>query len=238
MRKNQKETKKQTCNSLKKSYLSKRVVAFLATAFFISGGAGMPPSLAAVATLGTNNSNQVVSTVSLEQANAQTAVQSDSIPSGVAIQNPSPLSRPAASTGERSNASQSIALSQGWNLISTYIQDERTVSQIFGSNRTIWKYQNGGYRVVGGQEKLEAGVGYWVIATTATTVQFNGQVQTLEEISVQKGWNLIGVSQEISVSDLASMNSGIQASSIYGFNNGAQIRVDRLEPGKGYWVYS
>jgi len=70
-----------------------KAIAILTAVFFISSGIFVPTTFAGVNELILNEIRQPVPTITLEQANAQTApVIQNEIPSGVAVQNESPLS--------------------------------------------------------------------------------------------------------------------------------------------------
>jgi|GEM_PF-3580818 len=77
-----------------------KTTAILTVACFIFSGIPMPASFAAVNELILNEAQQPVPTITLEQANAQTTVTQDAIPSGVAVQNSNPLSPASATSTE------------------------------------------------------------------------------------------------------------------------------------------
>jgi hypothetical protein len=96
--------KNKTGNAVRTSFITKgfmqKTVASFATVFFIFSGIPVPTSFAAAAPITLNEAQQPVSTVTLEQANAQADVAQAPIPSGAAVQAANPLSPASGLTGD------------------------------------------------------------------------------------------------------------------------------------------
>lgn len=87
-----------------------------------------------------------------------------------------------------------------------------------------------------GAESMEKGDGYWVKFYEASELQVEGLQFHVNEISLNKGWNLIsGLSSAIMVNQIQDPD-GVLTGSVYGFENGSYRLASELSPGAGYWV--
>lgn len=84
-------------------------------------------------------------------------------------------------------------------------------------------------------DSLANGKGYWT-KLTDPLMSFTGFSFTMDTISVNSGWNLIGsVTSAIPVSGLTSSPDSIIRTSVFGYN-GAYAATDSIRAGFGYWV--
>ena len=129
-----------------------------------------------------------------------------------------------------------------WNLISPPIQPLTSdVTDLFRgvsiSDITYWDNPEGQYK---GATHLQPNVGYWVYAYEHedSHVEVLGKRPKNPEITLHKGWNLVGVTRTLRPSDY-----DLPVGSIWGWNPEQQSYVeifdnDYLIPGNGYWVHS
>lgn len=101
----------------------------------------------------------------------------------------------------------------------------------------VWNPVSGGRLV-----ELEVGVGYWV-QTKADDVEWTvvGTPDPGVEISLSKGWNLVGYPLPKSASPATVLKTAYNAGKFTQIVDGSKVypgRLDSLEPGKGYWVYA
>ena len=125
-------------------------------------------------------------------------------------------------------------LQQYWNLVSVpLVQSDYSKANLFpGAISNAYSFE-GNYQ---SKDTLKNSVGYWLKSDSVRTVQFTGLPRTNDTISVQSGWNLIGVlSSPFAINQITSVPPGIVTSEFYSYNNGYLVS-DTLFPGKGYWV--
>ncbi|MEM5820359.1 MAG: hypothetical protein QW678_01780, partial [Candidatus Aenigmatarchaeota archaeon] len=130
-----------------------------------------------------------------------------------------------------------LNLNEGWNLISIPFRN-----YIIRFNdceiKVIYSYENGKWKKID-INNLEIGKGYWIRVTNSCSLILKGEEETKFELNIVKGWNLVGFPFDILVKDLLE-KYGNRITRIYSFENGKWKilnRSDRLEIGKGYWIY-
>ncbi len=135
---------------------------------------------------------------------------------------------------ESNIATSTIALLQGWNLVSIpVIADSMSSSLLFtGANSPMYNYTNK-YNVV---TSLENGKGYWVRYPNTDTVSITGRIVNSTSIPITAGWNLIsGYEKNVNISQATTTPWGIINSPFYGYNNKYEV-IGIMEAGKSYWV--
>jgi len=184
-----------------------------------------------------------------------------------------------------------ISLAKGWNLISVplnlttwelgeeavvgdplNVTPKNSLTSIYRYNTTSGLFEkcdhfdNWGWWPATGSEsftKLEPGRGYWVMAKNDCNLTFTGTAPSDLNVTVKKGWNLIGwysmeealLGEESVVGDPLNVTPKNSLTSIYRYNatSGLFEKCDhfdnwgwwpatssesftKLEPGRGYWV--
>lgn len=128
--------------------------------------------------------------------------------------------------------SLSIALQEGWNLISNpFNVIDPDILQIYPTaiDSTTWAFsQEYGYSLL---DSLDPGKGYWTKFPSALSQSVSGAPLDSVTIGLDSGWNLIGAVDHA----VPAPSGGIVSGSVWGYNAGyASTTV--LTPGKGYWV--
>jgi len=144
-------------------------------------------------------------------------------------------------------AKQTIALNQGWNLISTNVSPkDSSIEMLFnGLNvqevKTMDAFWEKGQNVAfNGLKSITTGNGYLVYMNTAGVLTITG-VQTSSGLSALKiGWNLIGCPFQIS-SALSTYFNATNTTLIKDFTGfwmptGATNSISTLDTGKGYFL--
>ncbi len=151
---------------------------------------------------------------------------------------------------------QAISLVQGWNLVSLYTQpDDMTPSSIFSGHfdvieemRTLQGVFNTSWPdFLNTIQQLDLAGSYWIKATAARAgITVTGAPATSTDISLAKGWNLIGFpsagAQETAIlfQSLSGQNKVeriIGTGEFYTFDSNALFNtLGNLQPGDGYWV--
>jgi len=129
---------------------------------------------------------------------------------------------------------KSISLNSGWNILSVpLLKADMKVTSLFPTAASLAYSYNNGYI---SSDSLKNGKGYWLKFNKDTTYNILGINVNPKNINVTTGWNLIGPFDEnIPISSLISVPSGIITSAFYGFSN-MYFTTDTLKQGKGYWV--
>jgi len=87
-----------------------------------------------------------------------------------------------------------LKLHSGWNLVSVpLIPENANREAVFPSSNVtaVWQYNNpGGYQV---PETIQPKIGYWIKVNKELNLTINGTRPADDTISVNSGWNLIGV---------------------------------------------
>ena len=129
-----------------------------------------------------------------------------------------------------------IRVNTGWNFISIPKLSNNMTSDYLLPTRTssVFEYVGGsGYQVV---NNLQNGKGYAVKFGYPQYIFIEGD-SIFFPIEVFQGWNLIGPFDEnIPVSQVQSVPSGIIISDFYWFDGNGYVSSNMLEIAKGYWV--
>ncbi len=123
-----------------------------------------------------------------------------------------------------------INLKSGWNLIS--VPSEISVSDVKTAgceiNGDLYYYANKKWNSFK-DGKLEIGKGYWINVKSDCSVSVNQGV--CKELTLKKGWNLIGVANDITISGINCIEGDA-----YYYENGKWITTKNLKVGKVYWI--
>lgn len=144
---------------------------------------------------------------------------------------------------EKTSATQTIALKQGWNLISFYIKPiESLTGTVFPNATTIktldgfWSSSQPSY--LNSLTTIEAGFGYLVYNSVDETVVINGNlVDPILGLDIDDGWNLVGVpsASPIPVSDVPDAIIIKDFDAFYEKGNNLSS-LKELLPGKAYYI--
>ena len=184
-----------------------------------------------------------------------------------------------------------IELTSGWNLISVplnlttwelgneslvgdplNVTPKNSLTSIYRYNTTSGLFEKcdhfddwGWWPATGSESftKLEPGRGYWVMAKNDCNLTFTGTAPSDLNVTVKKGWNLIGwysmeealLGEESVVGDPLNVTPRNSLTSIYRYNSSSGLfekcdhfddwgwwpatgseSFTKLEPGRGYWV--
>lgn len=133
--------------------------------------------------------------------------------------------------------SRTIEISQGWNLISIPLQlEDSTVNNVLPNAASkIYSFENNRYVDI---TTLQNGIGYWVKYDFDTILNISGYVKNIDTISVNQGWNLIGVSilTPVTISNIIQVPANNIASNFYYYSNNKYEIAETLLPNIGYWV--
>jgi len=133
-------------------------------------------------------------------------------------------------------ATQTLQLKPGWNLVTLTRPLESmqsNVNKFLSLCPFAYDGQNCNYVFCSHAEDLKAGVGYWVYSDKAKTVDLALDAkQTASQPELQKGWNLVGMTEG------ASWPSS--ATEIWTWKNGRFVQVvdkSELKVGCAYWAF-
>ncbi len=127
-----------------------------------------------------------------------------------------------------------FSLNDGWNILSVPLEaGDMTGTTLFPM--VISPFYS--FRNIYIQEiVLENGKGYWAKLDGNQNVSISGTTINVNEISVDEGWNLVGVyNYDVPVNNINTIPQNILESQFYGFDQVYQV-IDTLRIGKGYWV--
>ena len=129
-----------------------------------------------------------------------------------------------------------VPYSTGWNIVGLPLDvNDASYNILFPESLegTLYSF-NGGYN---SEIILTHGDGYWLRFNEAGSTMILGTPINELTINLHEGWNLItGGSISFDVLDIQDLDEIIIPGTIYGFNNGAYIITESIEPGKGYWI--
>jgi len=91
-------------------------------------------------------------------------------------------------------ANNTLSLSQGWNLITSPIDEAIETNTL--SNTTTWEYEKD-TDTWKNPTTLISGKGYWVNSTQEQNIEINGSSYSLDSTNITEGWNLLGAGEEI-----------------------------------------
>ncbi len=128
-----------------------------------------------------------------------------------------------------------INLMPGWNLVSIpYTLIETDVATIFNlkSGDFIWQWntEKNLYTI---PKIFNPQDGYWLYSATSRQISIEGMQTSSHFISLSPGWNLVGVSRNMSVQ---LVNSSIKGA-IWGWDGTFNKESQNLIKNKAYWIY-
>jgi hypothetical protein len=144
----------------------------------------------------------------------------------------------SAPGGEATGTLPCFSISQntmtGWNLLSMPVRvPNPTKAAVFPGSASSAFYYQGNYQK---KDTLRYGAGFWVKYNGVVAVELSGEPLTVDSITVNSGWNLIGaLSQPVAVSSIVSEPPSIVASNYFGYNGG-YFAAESLTTMRGYWV--
>jgi hypothetical protein len=121
-----------------------------------------------------------------------------------------------------------------WNLVSVPVTViDYTKTTVFPTAVSdAFAFENGYVS----EPTLTNGVGYWMKFNGAQSISLLGNLRTLDTVSINEGWNLIGsISSSVDVAQIISDPPGIVTSQFFGYSGG-YTASSFIEPGKAYWV--
>jgi len=135
-------------------------------------------------------------------------------------------------------SASSLTLYSGWNMI-TPSDDGLTASAISSACSqagSIWHYDGTNYQRASGT--LEAGKGYWVRVNSQCTINTNGNAYSVSSLSLNSGWNQIGIPSSTGAYSSTSTCSIQGGPWYYDTSSNSYQRSDlsSLIAGKGYWI--
>jgi hypothetical protein len=128
----------------------------------------------------------------------------------------------------------SDTLQEGWNLVSLpfTISDPRVHSVFPSAISSAFGYQNAYVPT----DTLERGVGYWIKFDSLQIVTIGGISESADTITVNPGWNLIGVySHQVIVDSITTEPMENRISDFYSYDL-SYTPSTVLSPLRGYWV--
>jgi hypothetical protein len=140
--------------------------------------------------------------------------------------------------GEPEEVEVKMDLPADWSMISLpVVPQDACLASLFPEAVVVYKYQKGtGYVPVQAEEKLEGGMGYWILLDEPKEYVLMGTKITQYTIPVSDQWYLIGGCTDPAQRTLTEGN--IKAVHGYAQDGGyTTLRAsDPLEQGKGYWI--
>ncbi len=128
-----------------------------------------------------------------------------------------------------------IAVHPGWNIVSVplVVSDNRTITLFPNAKSSAFSYHHGYVS----EDSIITSQGYWIKFDTAEIIPVVGTHPPEPCISLEKGWNLVGMfSRDIPVQIIYTDPSENLVSEFYGFNASGYYQADTLKPGVGYWI--
>ena len=143
-------------------------------------------------------------------------------------------SLPSGEAPAQISGTQQFSVQDKWNMVSVPLQvNDFTKTLLFPTATTGAYAYDLGYTAYG---VLENGRGYWLKFSSGQTVSMTGMAHTVDTISVNAGWNMVGsLSSSIPIANVGSIPGGIVAGNFYGYNNAYQVSTT-IDPGKAYWI--
>lgn len=142
-------------------------------------------------------------------------------------------------------------MNAGWNIVSVprFVASDSSVNTVFPGTlgSTVYAYNGSSYNSISGTGAVSAGPGYWAYFPASRTTAVVGTSVDSYKITVnQNGWVLIGgvngyVEDKSPIdgdADVVTVPAGkILAGDVWGYNGTSYETVNRMVPGRGYWVY-
>jgi hypothetical protein len=127
-----------------------------------------------------------------------------------------------------------LQYNQGWNIVSIPLVPRDSSSSTLFPNAISQTFTYDRQYV--GASTLSVGKGYWVRLPSTSMDTIRGMLVSSRNITVKKGWNLIGgLDSAVSTSGITTSPSGIISSSFFAYDRGYVVSTS-LTGGKGYWV--
>lgn len=139
---------------------------------------------------------------------------------------------------------QTVTLTEGWNLVSLYVQLEQDdVSAVF-PNASIVKTDSLSYHPIGGSavnslHSIESGVGYIVYVDQNDTIILAGTlVGDNARAHLVAGWNLMGipVNRSIAIEEFPVEVQVVKTLTLFYEPANTESTLTELQAGKAYWV--
>jgi hypothetical protein len=128
-----------------------------------------------------------------------------------------------------------IMVHPGWNFLSIpRLSTNMSVDFLLPTrNSLVYEFTLNGYQAV---TSLQNGIGYIAKFSDTQYIFITGESVSFP-IELSEGWNLIGpFDEDVPLSQIYSIPSGIIISNFYGFEDGNYTTTDVLRTGKGYWI--
>ena len=133
-------------------------------------------------------------------------------------------------------STQTLELKPGWNLVTLLKPlDSKPVNaqKLLALKVMCYDVKAGAYVSCDRLEDVKAGVGYWVFSQEKQTIELALDVNSAAaEPSLEKGWNLVGMTEGASWVKLDVP--------IWAWENGCFVQVVdklKLQVGNAYWIY-
>jgi hypothetical protein len=184
-----------------------------------------------------------------------------SIPASCGTACSEPATKPTSISTYIPTKTQTIELSQGWNLISVSVSDTTGSNGTDAINRVSTVFENMDVKIVknadgfwkpnqpepfNSLQTLEPGNGYLVYMNNADTLSLNGTVQTPLMASLSPGWHMIGYpgctdAMPCSSTPFSDYFDTTNCQTIKNFDgfwqpNGTLNSIENFEPSKGYFI--
>ena len=130
-----------------------------------------------------------------------------------------------------------LNLLQGWNLVSIAVEpDDPALSSVFppANVDAVWEYNNpGGYAV---PTEIHPKKGYWVKASTATSLTIVGVRPTDTSVSLSIGWNLVGVVGPSPAEPWQAVPPDPPINAVWEYLPPYHIPDPQCQEGRGFWM--
>jgi hypothetical protein len=156
-------------------------------------------------------------------------------------------------------AQSTIAISEGWNLISSPVQPSSpsvtsVLAPISGKYDAVYAYNsstNSYTSYIPGEDgntlnTIEWGRGYWLYANSSASLSISGS-NPGGSVQLVEGWNLVGFPGTTATPAAQALSSisgkyeavyGFTSNQYEGFIPGGDSDMTTMSPGKGYWIYA
>lgn len=138
---------------------------------------------------------------------------------------------------------QTIELKQGWNLVAVYVQTGDMSPLGVFANAEIIKTFSDFYKAdqdpyLNSLNSIETGIGYLVYNSKDESLVISGEIKTSTPFSnLSAGWNLVGVSETASITDLPTNISIIKDFDSYYQKGNEHNSLSEVIKGKSYFIY-
>ena len=153
---------------------------------------------------------------------------------------------------------------KGWNLKALPTDNEVNIT-IFKDAKIVWKWDNINQKwkvwmpyisiekhlsqhKIDIIKNIKPAEGFWILSNKNFKLDFSGEPYGIEKIKLQKGWNLVGVGQNISINDLENKNIKV----VWQYINGKWRvwgpdlkeniykkfkKINEINATQGFWIY-